>query len=278
MLEPSGQRARRSGCSASRGTETPVRAFDIVVIGSSAGGVQALKLLVADLPNDFPVPILICQHVYRGRPSRLPEILARRTGLRVLAAEEGGRPEPGTIYVAPSNRHLLVRPDGRLTLSDGERVNYCRPAADFLFRSVAELYGSRAISVVLTGYGRDGALGSRAIQARGGLAIAQDEATAEIFDMPCAARDIGGADLVLPLDRIAAALDILVGLDEPRTRSPAISLQEVDGSRDRAMPRPVMEAGGNGLRNRRQLSRMGDDLRRSRRHDGVMGGRGRDPT
>jgi two-component system, chemotaxis family, protein-glutamate methylesterase/glutaminase len=190
-------------------TRAPFSRFEVVAIGSSAGGIRALKLLVADLPDDFPLPILVCQHVHRDTPSLLPEILAHRTGLRVVAGREGDLPSPGTIHVAPSNRHLWVRSDGLLGLSDGERVNHCRPAADVLFRTVAGVYGARAISVVLTGYGRDGALGSRAIQGRGGLAIAQDEASAEVFAMPLAARDIGGADLVLPLGQIAAALEVL---------------------------------------------------------------------
>lgn len=191
-------------------TEVPADRFDIVAIGSSAGGIQALKRLLSELPNPFPVPVLVCQHVQRDKPSQLAKLLAFWSGRRVVSAEEGQDPEPGTIYLAPSNRHLLMRPDKTLGLSDADRVNYCRPAADVLFRSVAEVYGDRAIGVVLTGYGRDGAMGSRDIQARGGLAIAQDEATAEIFDMPCAARDIGGADLVLPLGTLAAALTILV--------------------------------------------------------------------
>lgn len=184
--------------------------YDIVAIGSSAGGVQALSALVAGLPGDFPLPILICQHVLRDRPTMLPAIIARRTRLRVTLAEEGTVPMPGSIHVAPPDRHLLVRPDGALGLSDGERVNFCRPAADVLFRSVASVHGARAIGVVLTGYGRDGAMGCRSIQKGGGFVIAQDLATAEVGDMPLFARDIGGADLALPLGQIPAALDALV--------------------------------------------------------------------
>ena len=194
-------------------TESRDGRFAAVAIAASVGGVQALKLIVAGLPADFPLPVLICMHVHREYPSLLPEILARCTPLRVTAAETGMRPEPGTAYAAPSNRHLLVGADGLLALSDAERVNWCRPAADVLFRSVAAAYGAHAIGVVLTGYGQDGALGARAIAQRGGLVIAQDRASAEAYDMPLFARDLGGADLVLPLDQMADALSVLAGLE-----------------------------------------------------------------
>lgn len=187
--------------------------FDVVAIAASVGGVTALQALVAGLPPDFPMPVLVCQHVLRTRPTQLHRVLACRTRLQVAIAEQGDVPRPGHIYVAPSNRHLLVLPERTFELSDGERVNYCRPAADVLFRSVAEAYGPRAVAVVLTGYGRDGAQGIRHIQRHGGLAIAQDEESAEVFDMPLAARDLGGADLVLPLSQIAAALSILGGAE-----------------------------------------------------------------
>jgi two-component system chemotaxis response regulator CheB len=201
-----------SQCAASQpgGTPAPGERFGIVVIGASAGGIGALMSLVAEFPPGFPAPILICQHVLRSRPSLLPVLLGYRTRLRVVAAEDEDVPQPGSIYVAPSNRHLLVRGDGRLGLSDAERVNFCRPSVDVLFRSVAEVYGARALAVVLTGYGRDGAQGIRKIQQHGGLAIAQDENSSEVFDMPLAARDLGGADLVLPLRQVAAALQALV--------------------------------------------------------------------
>lgn len=184
--------------------------FGVIAIGASAGGIPALMALAAALPSDFPAPILVCQHLQRDRPTQLPALLGYRTRLRVMLAGDGQRPESASIYIAPPNRHLLVKGDGRLGLSDDERVNFCRPSADILFRSVADVYGARAIAVVLTGFGRDGAQGIRAIQRRGGLAIAQDEGSSEAFDMPLAARDFGGADLVLPLRQIAAALQALV--------------------------------------------------------------------
>lgn len=188
--------------------------FAIVVIASSMGGIAALKCIVAELPPDFPLPILICQHLNRSGPSYLPAILAQRTSMRVVVSEAGVRPQAGTIYIAPPNRHLLVGPDRTLALSDEERVNWCRPAADVLFSSVSSSYGARSIGVVLTGYGQDGAFGARAITRRGGLVIAQDKVSAAVGDMPRNARDLGGADLVLPLEQIARALIILAGLTE----------------------------------------------------------------
>ncbi|WP_207541145.1 chemotaxis protein CheB [Sabulicella rubraurantiaca] len=185
----------------------------VVGIAASLGGIQALTLVLKALPTDFPLPVLIVQHLRRGAPSILPEILARRTTLRVKSAVEGGRPLPGGVYVAPPDRHLLVRADGRFGLSSSAPVNFCRPSADALFRSMAETLGARAIAVVLTGLGRDGARGMEAIVRAGGAAIAQDETTAEAPDMPRAAVDIGHADLILPLNRIAFALTVLA--DQP---------------------------------------------------------------
>jgi len=189
--------------------EAPDRSFGIVAVAASLGGVSALGALLYGLPADFPLPVLVCQHLSREGRSVLPRILARRTELRVPAAEEGEAPAAGHVHVAPPNRHLVVRPDGRLGLGMGERVNFCRPSADVLFRSVAEAHGARAIGVVLTGRSQDGARGVREIRRRGGFAIAQDEASSEAFHMPLAARDIGQADLVLPLHRIAPALQVL---------------------------------------------------------------------
>jgi two-component system, chemotaxis family, protein-glutamate methylesterase/glutaminase len=197
------------------------RQFDIVVIASSLGGIEALRFLVAGLPAHFPLPIVICQHLAPDKPSLLPLVLARKTRLRVVTAEHGEQPVPGCIYVAPPGRHLLVQPGGRFGWWGGERVNFCRPSADVLFRSTAEVYGARAMGVVLTGYGQDGALGARAIQQRGGYVIAQDEASSESFDMPRAARDIGGADLVLPLSKMAAALEVLGALPAEPAAIPA---------------------------------------------------------
>ena len=140
----------------------------------------------------------------------MAEILARRTPLRVKEAEEGDRLEAGAVYVAPPNRHLLVRPGGDLTRSESAPVHFHRPSADLLFESVATSFGTRAIAVVLSGSGSDGAVGIRAIKSRGGMVLAQDEATSEFFGMPGAAAQTGSVDRVLALDEIGPALVTLV--------------------------------------------------------------------
>jgi two-component system, chemotaxis family, protein-glutamate methylesterase/glutaminase len=122
----------------------------------------------------------------------------------------GDRLCPGVIYIAPPNYHTLVTPDGTFALTQSPRVNYVRPSADRLFESVAASYGNRAIAIVLTGTGKDGAAGIQAIKQQGGMVIVQDEATAEFFGMPGAAIQTGMVDLVLPLADIADKLSALV--------------------------------------------------------------------
>ena len=182
--------------------------FGIVVVASSAGGIQALRGLLAALPDDFPLPIAIVQHLERNRPSILDEVLQPVTRLRVLWAEDGARLEPGVVRLAPPNRHLLIA-GNHLQLSDSAPVNYCRPAADELFGSAARAFGRGTIAVVLTGYGTDACAGAQAIRSGGGYVITQDERSSQVFDMPRAAADLGRADLVLPIDRIAFTLRVL---------------------------------------------------------------------
>jgi two-component system chemotaxis response regulator CheB len=185
-------------------------AFDIVAVAASAGGLSALSRLLAGLPGDFPAAIVVVQHLDPRHRSLMASILSRRTPLHVKQAEEGEHVIAATVYIAPPNRHLLVNPDGTLSLSQSELVHFVRPSADLLFESVAASYRERAIAVVLTGTGSDGAMGVQAIKKMGGTVIAQDEASAEFFGMPSAAIHSGSVDFVLPLDEIAAALITLV--------------------------------------------------------------------
>jgi two-component system chemotaxis response regulator CheB len=152
----------------------------------------------------------VVQHLPANSRNLLPKLLARDTRLRVKLAEAGERPQRGTVHVAPADHHLLVTPDGRLASSQAERENFCRPAVDVLLRSLAEAHGARAIGIVLTCMGRDGAHGLAAIRAAGRLTIAQDDATAEAPGMPSAAIDLGRAELALAPPRIAAALQVSV--------------------------------------------------------------------
>lgn len=184
----------------------------VVAIAASAGGLKALSQVFSALPPDLPTAITVVQHLEPQRPSLLVEILTKRTKLRVKQAEQGDLLQPSTIYLAPPNKHLLVNEDGTLDLSNSKLVHFVRPSADLLFESVAASFKERAIAIVLTGTGRDGATGLQAVKEMGGRTIAQDQATAECFGMPSAAIDTGTVDQILPLDEIAPALvNLLLG-------------------------------------------------------------------
>lgn len=184
--------------------------FDIVAIATSAGGLKALEAILSTLDPRFPVPIVVVQHLSRTRKSIMAQILSHITPLEVKQAEDGERMAGGCIYTGPSDHHFLVKPDGTISLTDTDLVHFVRPSADLLFESVAAAYGSRAIAVVATGSGFDGATGVRAIKRRGGKVIVQDELSSEFFGMPGAAINTGAADLILPLTEIGPALNRLV--------------------------------------------------------------------
>jgi two-component system chemotaxis response regulator CheB len=184
--------------------------LELVAVASSAGGLKALSQLLSALPAGFPAPIVVVQHLDPRHPSLLADILGRRTALRVKEAQQGDQIHPGCVFIAPPDQHLLVTSGGCLSLSHAELVHFVRPSADLLFESVAASYKDRAIAVVLTGAGQDGAMGVQAIKKMGGLVIAQDEATSEFFGMPGGAIQTGSVDRVLPLSQIAPALVSLV--------------------------------------------------------------------
>jgi two-component system, chemotaxis family, protein-glutamate methylesterase/glutaminase len=187
-----------------------VDSFEVVAVAASAGGLTALSRVLSELPADFPVPILIVQHLDPRHRSLMVEILEKRTPLRVEQARDKMEMEPGTVYIAPPDYHLLVDADGTLSLSHSELVHFVRPSADLLFESVAASYRERAIAVVLTGTGRDGSMGVKAIKTMGGTVLAQDEDTSEFFGMPGAAIETKCVDFVLPLEDVAPALIALV--------------------------------------------------------------------
>jgi two-component system chemotaxis response regulator CheB len=194
--------------SQSHPTDRPL-AYGAVVIGASAGGVSALQLLLAALPGDFPLPILVVQHLSPTLPSELPAVLGYRTPLRVRWAEDGLVLRPGTVYVAPPDQHLLFGSPLRISLSSADRSEWWRPAVDHLFHSAAQVLGPRAIAVVLSGSMWDGAKGMLAVGQGGGITIVQDEASCEHFEMPAAALDLGRADVALSPRKIAQALELL---------------------------------------------------------------------
>ena len=188
----------------------PGAQFDVVALASSAGGIAAISHILESLPAGFPAAIVVVQHLDPRHRSLMAEILRRRTPLEVVQAAEGDRIRPGTVHIAPPDRHLLVNRDGSLSLSHSELVHFVRPSADLLFESVAASYEERAIAVVLTGTGSDGSLGVGAIKKMGGTVIAQDQESAEFFGMPSAAIKSGHADFILRLDEIPSALTTLV--------------------------------------------------------------------
>ena len=185
-------------------------AFEIVALAASAGGLKALTDVLAALGTDFPAPLVVVQHLDPRHRSLMADILGKRTLIPVTEARDGDRIAPGHVYVAPPNRHLLVNADASLSLTQTELVHFVRPSADLLFESTAAAYRERAIAVVLSGSGKDGAMGVKAIKKMGGTVIVQDEKTAEFFGMPEAAQQTGAVDFVLPLHEIAPALQTLV--------------------------------------------------------------------
>jgi len=188
----------------------PAEPYDIVAIAASAGGITALGRVLGGLPAGFPVPVVVVQHLDPRHKTIIAEVLGRRAKAPVVLAQDGVRAEPGTIYVAPPNHHLLVEAEGVLVLSSSELVHFLRPSADLLFESVAGAYGPRAIACVLTGTGSDGAMGASAIKSRGGTVIAEDPELAEFRGMPDAVIAAGAVDFILPLDEIATVICGLV--------------------------------------------------------------------
>ncbi len=195
---------------------TRSRAPAVVVIAASAGGIPALMTVLEQLPGDFRAPIVIVQHRAATKRSMLPAILARAARLPVRDAVDGEPMAPGTIYVAPPDRHLRITPDGRFETSDGGRIRHVLSSANPLFETAAGTFGPRVIAVVLSGSGMDGTDGVQAVKVHGGTVIAQDHWTSEQFGMPGAAIRSGAVDFVLPLGEIGPALAALVS-DRPLT-------------------------------------------------------------
>jgi len=185
---------------------------NIVVIGASAGGVEALQRLCASLPSDFPAAVLIAQHLSPSARSMLPQLIERVAAMPTGAPADGDPIEPGRIYVAAPDHHMLVR-SGKVLMRRGPKENRSRPAVNALFRSAAVAYGGRVIGVVLTGLLDDGTEGLIAIKAAGGLSIVQDPADAEWPSMPRNALQRDHVDHVVPLADLGTLLNRLVRED-----------------------------------------------------------------
>jgi two-component system chemotaxis response regulator CheB len=179
---------------------------DIVVIGASWGGVEALKGIVAVLPSGLQSALLVVLHTNPTPASRLPAILSSSGPLPAEHGRNGMRIERGRIYIAPPDHHMTVGPIGFIGLNRDPKEHYTRPAADPLFRSAASVYGSRVIGIILTGGGHDGTEGLIAIEQAGGLSIVQDPDEARDRSMPTSALLHGKPDLCLPLREIAGVI------------------------------------------------------------------------
>ncbi|MCA1617842.1 MAG: chemotaxis protein CheB [Acidobacteria bacterium] len=183
---------------------------DIVVVGTSAGGVEALRELVGGLPADFPGSVFIVMHTAPDSPGVLAQILARAGKLPAAAASNRERVRPGRVYVAPPDMHLLLEP-GLMRLTRGPKENRFRPAVDPLFRSAAAVYGPRVTGVILTGGLDDGTSGLWAVKRLGGVAVVQDPEEAFMPSMPQSALEQVEVDYTLPLAEIAPLLSRLAG-------------------------------------------------------------------
>ncbi|MFH0926089.1 MAG: chemotaxis protein CheB [bacterium] len=182
---------------------------EIVVIGTSLGGLQALKILLSGLPKGFPLPIVIVQHRKEGTEDILTGLLQKECELPVIEPEDKMEIEPGKVYIAPCDYHLLVE-RGSFAFSVEAKVLGSRPSIDVLFESAADAYAERTIGIILTGNSKDGACGLARIKERGGLAVVQEPASAEAEIMPDAAIRAVKADKILPLSEISCYLTQLI--------------------------------------------------------------------
>ncbi|WP_254053798.1 CheB methylesterase domain-containing protein [Singulisphaera sp. GP187] len=181
-----------------------------MVIGASTGGPDALSRLLSSLPADFPVPILIVQHLPANFTRYLADRLAHQSAFEVQEATSGDRLLPGQVRLAPGNVHMVIAKDFQgpfVQFNEDPPEQSCRPSVDVLFRSAAAAFGPTALAVVLTGMGRDGLAGCVAIRAAGGQILVQDEATSVVWGMPGHIARAGLANLALPLDALGPEID-----------------------------------------------------------------------
>jgi len=180
--------------------------YDLIVMGGSSGGIEAILGIIEQLPPDFAIPIVIVMHQTRNSKSSLAEVIQSRTRLKVREPEDKEKIQPKHIYVAPPNYHLMMEQGGTFSYSYSELVNYSRPSIDVLFESAADAYGKKLIGVLLTGSNADGANGIKMISERGGLTIVQNPKTAESPVMPQAAISATQVDHILDLNTIPNTL------------------------------------------------------------------------
>ena len=197
---------RRSASVSSSAGEAPRRRFSLLAIGASTGGPQVIASLLGRLPREFPCPIVVTQHIAPGFTPGFVRWMSHESKLAVAQAKDGDGLAPGTVYIAPDDRHLRVNSRWRISLGDDPPLGQFRPSVDAMFQSVADAIGSAAIGLLLTGMGNDGAKGLLALRRAGGWTLAQDAATATVNGMPEAARSAGAVDLTVTPDELPALL------------------------------------------------------------------------
>jgi two-component system chemotaxis response regulator CheB len=232
--------ASSDNAQSAKSEEIPSKAsspIEVVVIGLSTGGPSALEQLLPKLPKDFPVPVLIVQHMPKLFTGALAERLDKCCALRVEQAYDNATIRPGTVWLAPGDAHMEIAPrramtreedrgaagrGSRVRLHQEEPLNHCRPSVDYLFFSAARMYGAGTLALVMTGMGADGLNGARAVHEGGGVVLAQDEASSAVWGMPGRVSAAGIASATLPLWGIAGALKQRVGEGRPM-RSEAVA-------------------------------------------------------
>ncbi len=191
-------------------SHAPASRVEAIVIGASAGGVEALLSIFGTLGSGFALPIIVVLHLPDQRRSQLVEVIARRVAMPVVEAQDKAVIESGTLYLAAPGYHLSVEQDRSLSLSLEERLHYSRPAIDYLFESAADAYGPALLAVLLTGANQDGARGLAQVKRLGGLTVVQDPAEAQVATMPDAALALQQPDYILTLhgiDRLLVELE-----------------------------------------------------------------------
>ncbi len=188
-----------------------MKKFELIVIGCSMGGLSALENLLKDFPADYPLPVVIVQHMLADADNYLVPILGEACQMKVKEVDEKEHPEGGVIYIAPPGFHVLLEKDATFTLSTEEKVNFSRPSIDILFETAADCCRDRTVGVILTGGNKDGAEGLKKIKMKGGLTIVQDPLEAEMDIMPAMAQEIATPQYVLKLHEIK---DLLLKLEK----------------------------------------------------------------
>ncbi len=187
--------------------------FEIIAVGASTGGPQVLNSILANLPSELPVPIIVVQHMPNNFLPLFIEWLDKNSPLHVELATEGQKPQPGHVYFAPDNYHLAVNSARRFVLIDKPPLHNVKPSASYLFKSVAEVYGSKAIGILLTGMGKDGAKELALMKETGALTIAQDKESCIVFGMPKTAIELNAAVLILSPEQISEKIEKLFKLN-----------------------------------------------------------------